>query len=179
MGLRSNLQADCKNVKEGEGEGLVWYEREKWGMWCSSCQEVLTWYFTTTEHVRQTQNGHPQMDWSCAFPWSLRDWRNEGHKTYQREDQGACFTYLLWLYSYVLVFSYTLWKQYVMQVKHLCQTGAGLEPSEDNITKGHEVHMDFYIPPEGPDEGTEEWAKNLWGGWPFQSSFVHNLISMT
>ena len=60
--------------------------------------------------------------------------------------------------------TYSLQKQYVTQVKHLCQTGAGLEASDDDITENHEVCMDFYISPEGPDEGTEERAKNLWGG---------------
>ena len=42
--------------------------------------------------------------------------------------------------------------------------GVGLEASDDDITKNHEAYMDFYIPPEGPGECTEERAKNLWGG---------------
>ena len=53
-------------------------------------------------------------------------------------------------------------------MKRLCQTGGGLKDRKDkNITDFENydvnIHLDFYIPPDGPYEGTEERAKNLWG----------------
>ena len=64
--------------------------------------------------------------------------------------------------------TFSLRKQYVTQVKRLCQTGGGLKDREDENTTDFEnydvnIHMDFYIPPDGPSEETKERAKNLWG----------------
>jgi hypothetical protein len=64
----------------------------------------------------------------------------------------------------------SLRKQYVTQAKRLRQTGGGLkdrEDSDENPTDFENydlnIHMDFYIPPDGPSEETGERAKNLWG----------------
>ena len=55
--------------------------------------------------------------------------------------------------------------RYVKLAAKLKQTGGGLKDGESSdIEDGSpDVVMDFYIPPDGPDENTPESARNLFG----------------
>lgn len=60
----------------------------------------------------------------------------------------------------------SLRNRYVREAKKLKSTGGGLgrngsDDGSDN--ESTEVYMEFYIPPSGPDDSTDEKAKNLWG----------------
>ena len=55
----------------------------------------------------------------------------------------------------------SLTSQYKKQAKRLRQTGGSIgKESQDAAGE----YLDFYIPPEGPNDITEDAAKNLWGG---------------
>ena len=60
----------------------------------------------------------------------------------------------------------SLRKQYIKHAKALQQTGGGISQDSDNkgsADEGTNIVMDFYIPPNGPDNLTTPKAGNLWG----------------
>ena len=60
----------------------------------------------------------------------------------------------------------SLWKQYIKHAKALQQMGGRIGQDSDNegtADEGTNIVMDFYIPPNGPDNLTTPIARNLWG----------------
>ena len=59
----------------------------------------------------------------------------------------------------------SLRKQYIKHAKALQQMGGRIGQDSDNkgsADEGTNIAMDFYIPPNGPDNLTTPEAKNLW-----------------
>jgi len=56
-------------------------------------------------------------------------------------------------------------KQYIQHAKKLQCTGGGIgheSDDETSVDEGTDVIMDFYIPPDGPDNLTTPEVRNLW-----------------